>query len=63
MKTCEYCNGTRVYREPNDREKFDELVDLEMDKAYYVNYIMAAEKAYKTVGYREVECPYCKKAE
>ena len=63
MIKCEYCNGTGIYRKPNDQEKFDEMVDIEMDKGYQVNYIMAAEKVYKMVGYTEVECPYCKKAE
>lgn len=57
---CEYCNGTGIYKQPDNKEKFDELVDIEMDKGYHVNYIMAMEKAYKRVGYTEVACPFCK---
>jgi len=42
---------------------FDRLVDNEMEKAYFVNYAMAEEKAYKKVGYTIIDCPYCKKIE
>ena len=56
---CWHCNGTGKYKKPNDQEKFDRLVDIEMEKAYYVNYAMAEEKAYKYVGYTIIDCPYC----
>lgn len=48
---CIYCNGTGKYKKPNDQEKFDNLVDCEMEKGYFVNLEMAEEKAYKAVGY------------
>ena len=35
------------------------IVDIEMEKAYHVNYDMAEEKAYKAVGYTVIDCPYC----
>ena len=58
---CNYCNGTGKYKEPKDKELFDKLVDNEMEKAYFVNYAMAEEKAYKEVGYTIIDCPYCKR--
>lgn len=57
---CTFCEGTGKYRKPKNQEKFDELVDIEMDKAYMVNYAMAEEKAYDIVGYDIVDCPFCK---
>ena len=59
---CRHCNWTGKYKKPNDQEKFDRLVDIEMEKAYYVNYAMAEEKAYKDVGYTIIDCPYCNSA-
>lgn len=56
---CRYCNDTGKYKMPKDQKEFDRLVDLEVDKAYTVNYAMAEEKAYKKVGYTIVDCPYC----
>ena len=58
---CNYCKDTGKYKEPKDKELFDRLVDEEMEKAYFVNYAMAEEKAYKEVGYTLIDCPYCKK--
>ena len=58
---CVHCRDTGKYKKPKDKEKFDRLVDTEMDKAYMVNYAMAEEKAYKEVGYDLIDCPYCKK--
>lgn len=58
---CNYCNDTGKYKEPKNKERFSRLVDIEMDKGYYVNYVMAEEKAYKDVGYTLIDCPYCKK--
>ena len=57
--SCRYCNGTGKYKQPNNQERFDCLVDVEMDKAYFVNYNMAEEKAYEEVGYTLIDCPYC----
>ena len=57
---CPYCKGTGKYKKPNDQKKFDNLIDIEMEKAYFVNYDMAEEKAYKEVGYTLIDCPYCK---
>lgn len=57
---CRYCNDTGKYRKPKNQEKFDSLVDCEMEKAYFVNYDMAEKKAYKEVGYTLIDCPYCK---
>ena len=56
---CSYCGGTGKYKKPNDQTEFDRLVDREMEKAYFVNYAMAEEKAYKEVGYTLIDCPYC----
>ena len=60
---CNYCKDTGKYKEPKNKELFDRLVEQEMDKAYFVNYAMAEEKAYKEVGYTLIDCPYCKKNE
>ena len=56
---CSHCKDTGKYRQPKDDEKFNSLVEWEMDKAYMVNYDMATEKAYKKVGYTIIDCPYC----
>jgi hypothetical protein len=56
---CRHCEDTGKYKEPKDKKLFDRLVDIEMDKAYMVNYAMAEEKAYKKVGYTIVDCPFC----
>ena len=57
---CRYCKDTGQYRKPNDEKQFERLVDIEMEKAYFVNYDEAEEKAYKKVGFTIVDCPYCK---
>ena len=57
--TCKYCNGTGKYKEPKDKVKFEDLVETEMNKGYFVTYKMAEEKAYKKVGYTIIDCPYC----
>ena len=56
---CTHCKGTGKYKQPNNREMFEKLIDIEMEKAYFVNYEMAAEKAYKEVGYTMIDCPFC----
>ena len=56
---CRYCKDTGKYRQPKDVERFERLIDVEMEKAYHVNYEIAEEKAYKTVGYTDIDCPYC----
>lgn len=56
---CNFCKDTGKYRKPNNEEEFERLVDREMEKAYFVNYAMAEEKAYKEVGYTIADCPYC----
>ena len=61
--TCQYCNGTGKYKKPNDKEKFDSFVELEMDKAYFVSYEMAIKKAYDKIGYEEIDCPHCSNVE
>lgn len=57
---CKYCNGTGKYKKPNDEKKFDEIIDREIDKGYFVNIEDAKEIAYKQVGYTVVDCPFCK---
>lgn len=57
---CTYCNGTKKYKKPNDQERFEKIIDNEMDKGYFVNYLIAEEKAYKEVGFTIIDCPYCK---
>lgn len=59
--SCNYCKDTKKYKKPNDQKKFDELVDIEMEKGYFVNLAMAEEKAYKAVGFTIVDCPICVK--
>ncbi len=59
---CDHCKDTGKYKEPKNKELFNQIVDTEMEKAYFVNGAMAVEKAYKEVGYTLVDCPYCKKA-
>lgn len=44
---------------PHDKEKFDKIIDTEMEKGDFVSYYMAEEKAYKEVGYDLIDCPYC----
>ena len=56
---CRYCKDTGKYKQPEDVERFERLIDIEMEKAYHVNYDMAEEKAYKAVGYTVIDCPYC----
>lgn len=58
---CIYCKDTGKYKMPKNKEKFDELIDIEMEKGYMVNYAMAEKIAYKKVGYDIIDCPYCKK--
>ena len=58
---CIHCKDTGKYKEPKNKKLFDQLVDAEMDKSYFVSYAMAEEKAYKEVGYTLIDCPYCKK--
>ena len=33
---CRYCKDTGKYRQPKDVERFERLVDIEMEKAYHV---------------------------
>ena len=56
---CIHCKDTGKYKLPKDQERFDRLVDIEMDKAYFVNYEIAEKEAYKKVGYTIIDCPYC----
>lgn len=56
---CHHCKDTQKYKKPNDQERFDRIVDTEMEKSYFVNYEMAEEKAYKEVGFTIIDCPYC----
>lgn len=56
---CVHCNGTGKFKKPNDEQKFNDLVECEVDKAYYVNYAMAEERAYQKVGFTWERCPHC----
>ena len=56
---CRYCKDTGKYKQPNNVERFERLVDIEMEKAYFVNYEISEEKAYNAVGYTVIDCPYC----
>ncbi len=59
---CFYCNDTRKIKVPReeDKEEFEKLVDLEVDKGYTVNRIMAERKIIKKFNYLTIDCPYCK---
>lgn len=56
---CMYCKDTGKYKQPNDKDKFDRLVEIEMDKAYFISYEMAEQKVYDRVGYTVIDCPFC----
>ena len=56
---CTHCKDTRKYKQPNNKERFEKLIDIEMEKSYFVNYDMAEEKAYKEVGFTIIDCPFC----
>ena len=60
---CIYCKGTGKYKKPNDQEQFDKLVDIEMEKGYFVSIDIAEKKAFDKVGYTIIDCPYCKRKE
>ncbi len=59
MKKCFYCEGTGKIKKPNDEERFERIVDCEMQKGDFISYDMAEKKAYNIVGYTEIDCPYC----
>ncbi len=59
MDKCFLCDGTGEWKKPNNKEEFERLIDIEMDKGYFVNAQMAREKAYKAVGFTIVKCPEC----
>lgn len=40
---CSHCKDTKKYKKPNNQERFDRIVDTEMEKGYFVNYEMAEE--------------------
>ena len=44
---CTHCKDTRKYKQPNNKERFEKLIDIEM------------EKAYKEVGFTIIDCPFC----
>lgn len=58
---CIHCNDTGKYKMPNNKEEFERLIDVEMEKAYFVNYDMAEKKAYERVGFTIIDCPFCNK--
>lgn len=59
MNKCYFCDGTGKWKKPNNEEEFDRLIDIEMDKGYFVNGHMAREKAYIKVGFTIEKCPIC----
>lgn len=59
---CRHCNDTGKYKQPNDPQKFEEIIDREMEKAYMVNYEIAENLAYQKVGFTVIDCPYCSKS-
>lgn len=58
---CPYCKDTGKYKEPINREELERLIDIEVDKGYFVNRILAEHRLVKKVGYTLVDCPYCQK--
>ena len=58
--SCRHCKDTGKYKKPDNEKQFERIIEVEMEKAYFINYDVAEEKAYKKVGYTIVECPYCK---
>lgn len=59
---CEFCNDTGKYKKPKNQERFDSLVDAELQKGYFVSPDMAMKKAYDKVGFTWEQCPYCSNA-
>ena len=59
---CMYCNDTGKYKMPKDKEKFDKIVDTEMEKGDFISYDIAEKKAYKKIGYDLIDCPFCKQS-
>ncbi|MCQ2424676.1 MAG: hypothetical protein MJ070_00885 [Lachnospiraceae bacterium] len=57
---CSYCQDTKQIKVPNDQEKFDSIIDREMDGGHPLPAAEAQEKAYRICGYHMIECPYCK---
>ena len=47
-----HCKDTKKYKKPNNQERFDRIVDTEMEKGYFVKYEMSEEKAYN-----KASCP------
>lgn len=59
-KKCYWCNGTGKKKVPHtDEDTFDNFVDREMDKGYFVNADIAMNKAYEYFGYHTEKCEHC----
>lgn len=56
---CPNCRGTGKIEKPQDQEKFDRLVEIEMDKAYFVSYDIAMKRVAGKVPFITVDCPKC----
>lgn len=58
---CDYCGGTGKCINPADKEKFDNLVDREIDKGDFVSIEMAEKRVINKHRYFLIDCPYCHK--
>lgn len=56
-KNCEVCNGTGIYKRPNDEKRFDKLFDAACDQGIMPK--ICYENALDAVGYTEEPCIYC----
>ena len=56
---CKYCKGTGKIKVPKDKEMFDYLIDLEMNKGDFISYKDAEETVSKKVKFIFQKCPYC----
>lgn len=58
-KGCILCDGTGIYKRPNNEDAFDRLMNHYMDPGTYSGYT-AYRKAINKVGYTEEVCECCK---
>lgn len=57
---CIACENTGWYKDPNDRELFDKLVD-KYDQMGIYTANDCYNKAINEVGYTKIPCPYCER--
>ena len=61
MTKCYKCDGTGRYKQPNDEELFNELVDKYDNEGSHSTY-ECIKMALNYTGYTIIPCPVCKGA-